>query len=89
MIVKLLLNTRIIGMIFIKTLKIIIQIKSDKYFRGKKLNIALAFITQSYFAVPKNIRLNSTHYSLMKIPNKSELQQIAVIIHQILTFKTL
>ena len=45
--------------------------------RGRKLNISLAFITQSYFAVPENIRLNSTHYFIMKIPNKKELQQIA------------
>ena len=36
---------------------------------GRKLNICLVFITQSYFAVPKNIRLNSTHYFAMKIPN--------------------
>ena len=36
---------------------------------GRKLNIYLVFITQSYFAVPKNIRLNSTHYFAMKIPN--------------------
>ena len=42
------------------------QIKNVKYF----------FITQSYFVVPKDIRLNSTHYFIMKIPNKSELQQI-------------
>ena len=42
--------------------------------RGRKLNISLAFITQSYFAVPKNIRLNSTHYFIMKSPNKKELQ---------------
>ena len=44
---------------------------------GRKLNISLVFITQSYFAVPKNIRLNSTHYFVIKIPNKGELQQIA------------
>ena len=43
------------------------------FIRGKKLNIYLVFITQSYFAVPKNIRLNSTHYFVMKIPNKREL----------------
>ena len=42
---------------------------------GRKLNIPLAFITQSYFAVPKNIRLKSTHYFVMKIPNKRQLQQ--------------
>ena len=43
------------------------------FIRGRKLNISLDFITQSYFAVPKNIRLNSTHYFIMKIPNKQEL----------------
>ena len=44
--------------------------------RGIKLNIYLAFITQSYFAVPKNIRLNSIYNFNIKIPNKQELQQI-------------
>ena len=34
---------------------------TELFFRGRKLNIYLVFITQSYFAVPKNIRLNSTH----------------------------
>ena len=46
-------------------------------YRGRKLNIYLAFIAKSYFAVPKNVRLNSTHQFIMKIPNKQELQQIA------------
>ena len=50
---------------------------TELFIRGRKLNISLVFITQSYFAVPKNIRLNSTHYFVMKIPNKRELQQIA------------
>ena len=45
--------------------------------RGKKQNVFLTFITQSHFAVPKNVGLNSTHYFVMKIPNKRELQQIA------------
>ena len=45
--------------------------------RGRKPNISIVFITQSYFAVPRNIRLNSTHYFIMKIPNKIELQQIS------------
>ena len=44
----------------------------------RKLNISLVFITQSYFFIPKNVRLNSTHYFVMEIPNKRELQQIAV-----------
>ena len=52
-------------------------IVTELFIRGRKLNISLVFITQSYFAVPKNIRLNSTHYFIMKIPNKQELQQIA------------
>ena len=45
--------------------------------RGRKLNISLVLIKQSYFAVPKNIRLNSTHYFIMEIPNKPEPQQTA------------
>ena len=44
--------------------------------RGRRLNISLVFITQSYFTVPKNTRLNFTHYFVMKIPNRRELQQI-------------
>ena len=43
---------------------------------GSKLNISLVFATESYFVVPKNIRLNYTHYFIMKVPNKQELQQI-------------
>ena len=41
-------------------------IVTEFFIRGKKLNISLAFITQSYFAVPKSIRLNSTHYFVIK-----------------------
>ena len=44
----------------------------------RKLNISPIFITQSYLTVPKNIRLNSTYYFVMKIPNQRELQQITV-----------
>ena len=46
--------------------------------RCKKLNISLVFIAQSYFRVPKDVRLNSTHYLIMKIYNRRELQQIAI-----------
>ena len=42
------------------------------------MNISLAFITQSYFSVPKDVRLNSTHYLIKKIINKKELQNIAI-----------
>ena len=44
------------------------------------MNISLVFVTKSYLAVPKNIRLNCTHYAIMKIPNKREIQQI--LFHQ-------
>ena len=44
--------------------------------RGRKLNISIVFIAKSYFKVPKDVRLNSTHSFMMKIPNKRELQQI-------------
>ena len=46
-------------------------IVAELFIRGRKLNLSL--ITQSYFAVPKNIRLNSTHCFIMKIPKKQEL----------------
>ena len=46
--------------------------------RDRKLNISLAFITQSYFKVPKDIRINTSHFFITKIPNKRELQQIAI-----------
>ena len=52
-------------------------IVTELVIRDRKLNISLVFITQSYFAVPKNFRLSSTHYFIMKIINKTELQQIA------------
>ena len=50
---------------------------TELFIRRRKLNISLVFITQFYFAVPKNIRLNLTHNLVMKIPSKRELQQIA------------
>ena len=46
---------------------------TELFIRGRKLNISLVFITQSYFTVSKNIRLNSLHYFVMKIPNQREL----------------
>ena len=48
------------------------------FIRGRKLNISLVFITQSYFKVPKDVRLNTSHFFVAKIPNKRELQQIAI-----------
>ena len=48
-------------------------IVTELFIRGRNLNIYLVFITQSYFAVPRKITLNSTHYFIMKIPNKQKL----------------
>ena len=45
----------------------------ELFIRCRKLNISLVFITQSYFSVPKEARLNSTHYLIMKIHNRREL----------------
>ena len=63
---------------------------TELFGKGRKLNISLVFITQSYFVATKNSRLNSTQYFVMKIPTKRELQQIACnhLSHPILTFKT-
>ena len=58
---------------------------TELFIRGRKLGISILFITQSYFKVPKDVRLNSTHFFFMKIPNKRELQQI----HLRLTLKIL
>ena len=56
-----------------------IQVKIKELFiRCRKLNLSLAFITQSCFSVPKDARLNIAHYFVMKINNKRELQNIAI-----------
>ena len=71
-----------------KILIVISDIMTDKKFqaiikelftRCRKLNISLVFINQSYFSVPKEVRLNSTHGLIMKIHTKRELQNIADI----------
>ena len=49
----------------------------ELFIRCRRLNISLAFITQSCFSVPKDVRLSSTHYLIMKIHNKKALQNIA------------
>ena len=53
-------------------------IVKELFIRCMKLDISVVFITQSYFSVPKEVRLNSTHYLIMKIHNRRELQQIAI-----------
>ena len=52
------------------------SIVTELFIRGRKLNISLVFISQSYFKVPKDARLNTTHFLISKIPNKRELQQL-------------
>ena len=54
------------------------SIVTELFIRGRKLNISLVFITQSYFKVPKDATLNTTHIFITKISNKRELQQIAL-----------
>ena len=53
------------------------SVVTELFIRGRKLNISLVFITQSYFKVPKGVRLNATHFFIAKIPNKRELREIA------------
>ena len=52
----------------------------ELFIRSRKLNISLVFITQSYFSVPKDVRLNLTHYFIVKINNRKELQNIVIIL---------
>ena len=51
---------------------------NELFIRCRKITISLVFITESYFSVPKDVRLNSTHYFIMNINNKRELQNIAI-----------
>ena len=51
---------------------------TELFTRSKEVNIFLGFITQTYFPVPKDIRVNTTHFLITKISNRQELQQIAI-----------
>ena len=73
--VLIVLDDTIAGMINNKKLNSVV---TDLFIRRRKLNISIAFITQSYYKVPKDARLNPTHFFIMKIPNKRELQQIVL-----------
>ena len=53
------------------------QIIKELFYRARKINVSIVFITQSYFRALKDARLNSTHYIIMKINNKNELKRIA------------
>ena len=50
------------------------SIVTELFIRGRKLNISLVFITQSYFKVPKDVRLNTSQFFIAKLPNKRELR---------------
>ena len=67
-------NDMIVDMIHDKKLDSIV---TELFIRGRKLIISLVFVTQSYFKVPKDVRLNSTHFFIAKIRNRRELREIA------------
>ena len=53
------------------------RVIKELFYRARKINVSIVFITQSYFRALKDAGLNSTHYILMKIGNKKELKRIA------------
>ena len=63
------------------------SIVSELFIRGRKLNIPLVFITQSYFKVPKDFRLNTTHFLSHKFHTEGNFQKLQHIIHQTLVLK--
>ena len=63
------------------------SIVTGLFIRGRTLNVSIVFITQSYLKVPKDVRLNTTHFFVIKIPNKRELQQIALNYSSDIDFK--
>ena len=74
----------------IKTNKRFQTVIKELFIRGIKLNISLVFIIQSYFPVPKDVRLNTTHYFIMKTNDRRELKRILpLIIRQTLITKIL
>ena len=89
MFIKTLINTfhdMIADMINNKKLNSIV---TELFIRDRKLNISLVFIMQSYFKVPKDVRLNTTHFFITKIPNKRELQQITLNLFSLYSHKIL
>ena len=68
--------------------KIPTLVVTEVFIRGRKLNIFLVFITQSYIAVLINVRLNRTHYFIMKIPNEN-FKKSNLIFHEVMILKTL
>ena len=62
----------------VRVIKKIQTIIEELFIRCRKVNIPLAFITQSHFSIPKDVKLNSTHYLIMKINSKIELKNIGI-----------
>ena len=62
---------------------------TELFSRGRTLKISLVFITQSYIAVPKNIRLTLTRYFVMKLETEENFSKLHLTLHQVLTLKTL
>ena len=62
---------------YVEANKKLSPIVTELFLRRRKLIISLVFISQSYFKLPKTLRLNATHYFIIKIPNKKGLQQRA------------
>ena len=77
-------NKIIADMIYNKKLDSIV---TELFIRETKLNISLAFITQSYFKVPKNVRLNTTHFLLQKFQIEESLKKLHETINQTLSLK--
>ena len=73
-IVLIIFDDMIVDVMRSEKFKVIVK---EPFIRCRKLNISIVFITQSYFRTPKDERLNSTHYILMKIGNKKKLKSIA------------
>ena len=63
------------------------SVVTELFIRGRKLRISLVFITQSYFKVPKDARLNTTHFLLQKLQIIERLKKLRKIIQQILKLK--
>ena len=73
--VLILFDNMIVDMINNKKLNSVV---TELFIRGRKLNISLVFVMQSYFKFPKDVRLKTTHFFITKIPNKRELEKTAL-----------
>ena len=63
----------------IVSIEIFQTIVKELFIRVRKHNISLVFITQSYFYVPKDVRLNSTHYLIMKIIENYRILELIIL----------